>query len=55
VLVSHDAARTFSLEQQADRSGLSAAVAAGDGRIVAVGESGAKIIDLRSPGAAEAR
>jgi photosystem II stability/assembly factor-like uncharacterized protein len=46
VLVSHDGGRTFTLSQQADRAGLAAAVTAGDAKLVAVGEHGAKVISL---------
>jgi photosystem II stability/assembly factor-like uncharacterized protein len=46
VLVSRDGGRTVTLQQQADRSGLSAAVAAGDETLAAVGENGAKRINL---------
>jgi len=46
VLVSHDGGRSFSLQQQADRAGLAAAVAVGAQRLVAVGEDGAKLIGL---------
>jgi photosystem II stability/assembly factor-like uncharacterized protein len=48
VLVSHDGGRTSRLLQQADRSGLSAAVAAGNGKLVVVGEGGARVIDLQA-------
>jgi len=46
VLVSRDGARSFRLLQQADRSGLSAAVAVGDARLAVVGENGARLIGL---------
>jgi photosystem II stability/assembly factor-like uncharacterized protein len=46
VLVSRDGARSFRLLQQADRTGLSAAVAVGDAQLVVVGENGAKLISL---------
>jgi photosystem II stability/assembly factor-like uncharacterized protein len=46
VLVSHDGGRSFSLVQQSDRSGLSAALAVGRDAIVAVGENGARLLAL---------
>lgn len=46
VLVSRDAGRSFSLEQQSDRSGLSAALAVGRDAIVVVGENGARLLPL---------
>lgn len=46
VLVSRDGGHHFLLEQQSDRSGLSAAVGAGDERLAAVGESGARLISM---------
>jgi photosystem II stability/assembly factor-like uncharacterized protein len=53
VLVSHDDGRTFTLLQQADRTGLSAALSVGHDTLVAVGEDGARRITL--PGAAGGR
>lgn len=55
VLVSRDGGHRFSLLQQADRIGLSAAVTAGDGILVAVGEHGAKLIGLSVPAGAGSR
>jgi photosystem II stability/assembly factor-like uncharacterized protein len=46
VLVSRDGGRNFTLLQQADHAGLSAAVAAPDERLATVGENGAKLISL---------
>jgi photosystem II stability/assembly factor-like uncharacterized protein len=46
VLVSHDGGRSFSLEQQSDRSGLSAALAVGADALVVVGEGGARRLTL---------
>jgi len=48
VLVSRDGGRTFTLLQQSDRAGLSAALPAGDDEIAAVGEAGGKLISLRT-------
>jgi len=39
-----DAGGTFTLLQQSDRAGLSAALTAGDDEIAAVGEAGGKLI-----------
>jgi len=47
VLVSHDHGRSFTLVQQSDRSGLSAAVPVGEDELVAVGEDGARVIVLK--------
>jgi photosystem II stability/assembly factor-like uncharacterized protein len=47
VLVSHDQGRSFTLAQQSDRSGLSAAVPVGQYELVAVGEDGVKVIILK--------
>jgi photosystem II stability/assembly factor-like uncharacterized protein len=47
VLVSHDHGRSFTLMQQSDRSGLSAAVPVGEDQLVAVGEDGVKVIVLK--------
>jgi photosystem II stability/assembly factor-like uncharacterized protein len=53
VLTSDDGGRTFGLLQQANRAGLSAAVAVSDDELAAVGEDGAKLISLRGgPGGA---
>ncbi len=46
VLLSTDQARKFSLLQQPDRRGISAAIATGPGTLVTVGEGGVKIITL---------
>jgi photosystem II stability/assembly factor-like uncharacterized protein len=46
VLVSRDDGHSFTLLQQTDRAGLAATVAVGDGRLVAVGEDGAKVIRI---------
>jgi photosystem II stability/assembly factor-like uncharacterized protein len=46
VLVSHDAGRTFTLLQLPRRAGLAAVVAVGNGRLVAVGEDGARRVRL---------
>ena len=46
VLVSGDGGRTFTLLQQADHSGLAAALAAAPGTLVAVGEAGARVIEV---------
>ena len=54
VLVSRDGGRTFTLLQQADHSGLAAILAAGSGTLIAVGEAGARSIEL-SAAAAGAR
>jgi photosystem II stability/assembly factor-like uncharacterized protein len=57
VLVSHDQGRSFTLVQQSDRAGLSAAVPVGEAELAAVGENGAKVISLSdaSAGAGTAR
>jgi photosystem II stability/assembly factor-like uncharacterized protein len=47
VLVSHDQGRSFTLVQQSDRAGLSAAVPVGQYELVAVGEDGVKVIVLK--------
>ena len=47
LLVSSDGGRTFSLEQQADQTGLAAVVAAGDAQLAVVGESGARRVSLK--------
>jgi photosystem II stability/assembly factor-like uncharacterized protein len=44
LLVSADGGMTFELRQQEDRKGMSAALAAGDGRLLVVGEGGIKVI-----------
>jgi photosystem II stability/assembly factor-like uncharacterized protein len=54
MLVSRDGGRFFSLEQQSDRSGLSAALALGREAIVAVGENGVRLIALGGGAAAGA-
>jgi len=55
VLISRDGGRTFTLAQQSDRSGLSAALSVGDEKLVAVGEHGAQVILAgASPGAGAA-
>jgi photosystem II stability/assembly factor-like uncharacterized protein len=46
VLVSRDGGRTFSLEQQSDRSGLSAALAVGKDTLVVAGEDGVRRVTL---------
>lgn len=46
VLVSRDGGRSFSLEQQSDRSGLAAALGLGRDAIVVVGENGARLLAL---------
>jgi photosystem II stability/assembly factor-like uncharacterized protein len=52
VLLSRDGARSFQLLQQADHSGLSAAVAVDDVRLAVVGENGARVINLDATPAA---
>lgn len=47
VVVSRDAGASFTLEEQSDRKGLSAAVAIGAEQILAVGESGPRRIDVK--------
>jgi photosystem II stability/assembly factor-like uncharacterized protein len=55
VLISRDGGRSFTLAQQSDRSGLSAALSVGDGKLAAVGEHGAQVILAgASPGAGAA-
>ena len=54
VLVSRDGGRSFSLEQQGDRSGLAAAMAVGRDAIVVVGEGGARLLALGGAAAAGA-
>ncbi len=44
LLVSRDGGSTFNLEQQADRKGIAAALPAGNGRLLTVGEGGIKVI-----------
>lgn len=46
VLVSRDGGRTFTLLQQADHSGLAAILAPGSGTLIAVGEAGARVIEV---------
>ena len=46
VLASRDGGRSFTLLQQADYAGLSAAVTVGDETLTVVGEDGAKLIRL---------
>jgi photosystem II stability/assembly factor-like uncharacterized protein len=46
LLVSRDGGKSFELRQQGDRKGMSAALPAGDGRLLVVGESGIKGIEL---------
>jgi photosystem II stability/assembly factor-like uncharacterized protein len=46
VLVSRDGGRSFTLLQQADHSGLAAALAPAPGTLVAVGEAGARVIEV---------
>jgi hypothetical protein len=46
VLVSRDGGRTFTLLQQADHSGLAATLAPGSGTLIAVGEAGARVIEV---------
>jgi photosystem II stability/assembly factor-like uncharacterized protein len=55
VLVSRDAGKSFTLMQQEDRKGLSAARAVGGHTLVVVGEGGARRIDIAPVGAAAAR
>jgi photosystem II stability/assembly factor-like uncharacterized protein len=50
VLVSRDGGRSFALQQQADRSGLSGVSPAGEARLAAVGEGGARLIVLAGAG-----
>jgi photosystem II stability/assembly factor-like uncharacterized protein len=45
LLVSRDGASTFELRQQEDRKGMSAALPAGNGRLLVVGEGGIKVIE----------
>jgi len=47
VLVSRDAGRNFTLQQRADRKGLSGAVAAGDEALLVVGEAGIERVALQ--------
>jgi photosystem II stability/assembly factor-like uncharacterized protein len=47
VLVSHDAGKSFVLTQQEDRQGLSAAVAVGGNSLLAVGEGGVRVIEVK--------
>jgi len=47
VLVSHDAGKSFLLTQQEDRQGLSAAVAVGGNSLLAVGEGGVRVIEVK--------
>jgi photosystem II stability/assembly factor-like uncharacterized protein len=55
VLASRDGGRTFTLVQQSDRAGLSAAVPVGEAELAAVGEGGARLISLKdAPGGAGA-
>jgi hypothetical protein len=54
VLLSGDGGRAFTLAQQADHSGLSAAIALGATRLAAVGEDGVRIIELPVPAAGAA-
>ena len=44
LLVSRDGGTTFELRQQEDRKGMSAALAAGEGRLLVVGEGGIRVI-----------
>jgi photosystem II stability/assembly factor-like uncharacterized protein len=44
LLVSRDGGTTFELRQQEDRKGMSAALTAGDGRLLVVGEGGIRVI-----------
>ncbi len=44
LLVSRDGGLTFGLEQQEDRKGVAAALPAGNGRLLLVGEGGVKVI-----------
>ena len=44
LLVSRDGGETFELKQQEDRKGLAAALPAGNGRLLVVGEGGIKVI-----------
>jgi photosystem II stability/assembly factor-like uncharacterized protein len=53
VLVSRDAGKSFTLMQQEDRKGLSAARAVGGGTLIVVGEGGARRIII-APDAAQA-
>jgi photosystem II stability/assembly factor-like uncharacterized protein len=46
VLVSRDGAETFTLQQQADRKGLSAVLAVGVTELITVGEAGVKVIPI---------
>ena len=46
VLISRDGGRSFTLLQQADHSGLAAAIGVGPGALAAVGEAGARVIEL---------
>ena len=54
VLVSHDGGRSFALHQQGDYAALAAALMVAGDAIAAVGENGARVINLRDapPGAA---
>jgi len=54
VLVSRDAGRSFTLMQQEDRKGLSAARAVGSDTLVVVGEGGARRINIAPAAAAAA-
>lgn len=46
LLVSRDGGVTFELRQQEDRKGMAAALPAGEGRLLVIGESGVKVITL---------
>jgi len=52
VLVSRDGGRTFTLQQQADRAGLAAALGAGELRLAVASENGARLLALAAPAAA---
>jgi photosystem II stability/assembly factor-like uncharacterized protein len=55
VLVSRDGGHTFTLQQLADRAGLSAAWNSADARLAAVGENGAKLINPTNTAPGSAR
>jgi photosystem II stability/assembly factor-like uncharacterized protein len=44
LLVSRDGGASFELRQQENRKGMAAALAAGDGRLLVVGEGGIRMI-----------
>jgi len=53
VLVSGDGGRTFTLQQQAERAGLAAALGVGHLRLAVGGENGARLLALEAPPATD--